>query len=80
MMKAGVHESWLDESQAMELAAMSEGSWLTRFKTTSKLGYAWRSFSHYSINPALYHEIVRDFTIGSGGGPQLAWSEHRLFV
>lgn len=51
MLKQGVHESWLDESQAMELAAMSEGSWLTRFKTTSKAGYLWRSFSHYSMVP-----------------------------
>jgi len=32
------------------------------------------SFGHYAVNPSRYHEIVRDFAIGSGEGPRSAWS------
>lgn len=50
-LRQAVAEGFIDESLAMELAAMSEGSWLTRFKATSKAGYYWRAFSHYSMVP-----------------------------
>lgn len=51
MLRQGVAEGWLDESLMMELAALSEGSWLTRFKATTAIGYRWRQFSHMSMVP-----------------------------
>lgn len=50
-LRRALAEGIVDESMAMELAAMSEGSWLTRFKATNKAGYYWRAFSFYSMVP-----------------------------
>lgn len=38
----GISEGILDQSFAMELAAMSEGSWLNKFQATSEAGYRAR--------------------------------------
>lgn len=51
MLRQGAQEGWLDESIAMELAALSEGSWLTRFKATSQLGYYGRRVSQIAMIP-----------------------------
>lgn len=44
-------ENTIDQSQAMELAAMSEGQWLSRFKATDELGYYARSFGQAIMIP-----------------------------
>lgn len=44
-------EGTLTQSQAMELAAMSEGMWLSRFKATDELGYYVRTFGQQIMVP-----------------------------
>lgn len=51
MLRLAVQQGWIDESFAMELAAMSEGSWLTRFKSSNQMGYYARTLAHYSMMP-----------------------------
>jgi hypothetical protein len=51
-------EGFIDESQAMELAAMSEGNWLARFKATDELGYYARTFAQQIMVPFQLAEKV----------------------
>lgn len=51
-------EGFIDESQAMELAAMSEGNWLARFKATDELGYYVRTLGQQIMVPFQLAEKV----------------------
>lgn len=89
MLRQAVLEGWIDESQAMELAAMSEGSWMTRFKATSKVGYYWRTLSQYAMVPfQIAEKLNRRVTaisayrlaIESGAGHDAAYKAAREAV
>lgn len=58
VLMAAVAEGPLDESLAMELAGMSEGSMLQRFNATNRLGYKVRQYARMSMVP---FEVVEKF-------------------
>lgn len=50
-LQLAVQQGFLDESNATELAAMSEGGWMYKSRASSKMGYYGRSLSHALMYP-----------------------------